>query len=363
MRASQGVEADTETFIEAHLREIIESQPVCLTRIAADGTFLAVNKAALTLLGAERLDQVLDRSILDFVIAHQREPCEKFLHRVSAGERESLEADLTCLRALVSDLEHQLNEATLREQAAQVTRSSLSGEIDQLRTIIVALERDVADAAEHERHQAERQQAEREAAHAQHREEVAHWEQILEDVTAEHTLMTQRLQETLVNASAAAAMERQVLQTQLGRADRLARSARVAVSLAMDLVNVLDRLTEASRDALNGIGSATGGRGRLEALHVAALDAHALAAQLRSEATADVSSAPLNITLLIRHLEPALHALLGPDITFVVLAASSDAEAPIGRAQFEQLILTLVADRRSVMAAGGHIALEVAEVE
>src|SRR6266540_1141938 len=333
MRASQGVEADTETFIEAHLREIIESQPVCLTRIAADGTFLAVNKAALTLLGAERLDQVLDRSILDFVIAHQREPCEKFLHRVSAGERESLEADLTCLRgvrhtlqmhavgvsssldgirstlctfrdvteqrrleralvdsekreraaiegghaaereetaslrALVSDLEHQLNEATLREQAAQVTRSSLSGEIDQLRTIIVALERDVADAAEHERHQAERQQAEREAAHAQHREEVAHWEQILEDVTAEHTLMTQRLQETLVNASAAAAMERQVLQTQLGRADRLARSARVAVSLAMDLVNVLDRLTEASRDALNGIGSATGGRGRLEALH------------------------------------------------------------------------------------------------
>jgi hypothetical protein len=44
----------------ARLRGILERQSSCLMRIAVDGTLLAVSDAALTLLGASKLVQVLD---------------------------------------------------------------------------------------------------------------------------------------------------------------------------------------------------------------------------------------------------------------------------------------------------------------
>ena len=83
---------------EAHLRLILESQPVCLTRVGApDGTFLAVNDAALSMLGAERLEQVLGTRLFDLFDEAQRDTCRDFLTRVAAGERGSIEADLTSL--------------------------------------------------------------------------------------------------------------------------------------------------------------------------------------------------------------------------------------------------------------------------
>jgi PAS domain S-box-containing protein len=89
-----------ETPSEVHLRRILETQPVCLTRIAEDGTFLAVNDAALSMLGAERLDQVLDTSIMDLVGPTFREQCRMFLARVAGGERGSTQVELTGLGGL-----------------------------------------------------------------------------------------------------------------------------------------------------------------------------------------------------------------------------------------------------------------------
>jgi len=83
---------------EAHLRLILESQPVCLTRVgASDGTFLAVNDAALSMLGAERLEQVLGTKLFDLLEEAQRDACREFLMRVAAGERGSMEVDLANL--------------------------------------------------------------------------------------------------------------------------------------------------------------------------------------------------------------------------------------------------------------------------
>ena len=45
--AVPSTDADVESPREAYLRRVIERQPACLTRIASDGTFLAVNDAAL----------------------------------------------------------------------------------------------------------------------------------------------------------------------------------------------------------------------------------------------------------------------------------------------------------------------------
>lgn len=85
---------ERDQLVEDHLRAVIESQPVCLTRIAADGTFLAVNEAALSMFGAERLEQVLDTSVLELVIPEHRSECLAFLQRAAGGTRGSHEVDL-----------------------------------------------------------------------------------------------------------------------------------------------------------------------------------------------------------------------------------------------------------------------------
>lgn len=98
MPVAQQTAVASKSSSEAHLRLILESQPVCLTRVGApDGTFLAVNDAALSMLGAERLDQVLGTRLFDLLDEGHRDACREFLTRVAAGERGSLEADLTSL--------------------------------------------------------------------------------------------------------------------------------------------------------------------------------------------------------------------------------------------------------------------------
>jgi PAS domain S-box-containing protein len=88
-----------------HLQRVIEAQPVCLTRISGDGTFLAVNELALTVLGAERLDQVLEQSFVEMVALESRDACREFLSRVAAGERGSIEVEVTGLGGRLSTLQ------------------------------------------------------------------------------------------------------------------------------------------------------------------------------------------------------------------------------------------------------------------
>jgi PAS domain S-box-containing protein len=94
-----------ETPHEAYFLRVIESQPVCLTRIDSDGTFLAVNDAAMSLLGAERLDQILDTSLLNLVAPHDRDQCRAFLGRITAGDRGSTEVELTGMAGLQHTLQ------------------------------------------------------------------------------------------------------------------------------------------------------------------------------------------------------------------------------------------------------------------
>src|SRR5688572_626677 len=62
-QASQpAVDSEAEVV---RLRMLLEQQPSCLMRVATDGTLLAVSDAALTLLGARDLAQLLDTSLVD----------------------------------------------------------------------------------------------------------------------------------------------------------------------------------------------------------------------------------------------------------------------------------------------------------
>lgn len=86
------------TPMEAHLRAIVETQPVCLIRVAADGTLCAVNEAARSMLGCESLAQALGQNLSDFLPVDQRNVFCSFIGRVASGARESLEVSLTNLQ-------------------------------------------------------------------------------------------------------------------------------------------------------------------------------------------------------------------------------------------------------------------------
>jgi PAS domain S-box-containing protein len=84
----------SETPLELHLRRVIETQPGCLARLDTAGRFLAVNEAALRLLGTPHLGQVLGTSLLDRVPPTHEPAARAFLECVAAGEPASTELPL-----------------------------------------------------------------------------------------------------------------------------------------------------------------------------------------------------------------------------------------------------------------------------
>jgi PAS domain S-box-containing protein len=85
-----------ESATEArHLRRLLEKQPACLLRVGLDGLLLAANDAALSLLGAEALPQVLGRHLTDWISEPDHTPWDAFAARIREGASSSLECDVT----------------------------------------------------------------------------------------------------------------------------------------------------------------------------------------------------------------------------------------------------------------------------
>ena len=94
-------EATAEPTTEAlHLRRLIEQQPACLLRVGIDGLLLAVNEAALSLLGGESLTQVLGSKLTKLIIPRQHEEWEEFAARIRDGASGSIECDLADLSGM-----------------------------------------------------------------------------------------------------------------------------------------------------------------------------------------------------------------------------------------------------------------------
>ena len=145
-----GVQSDNGA--EAHLRPILETQPVVLLRLAKDGVFLAVNESGLAALGAERLDQLLGSSIAALLPAEERAGLNAFVERVVNGHRGSIEVDLTAL--------------TGTRHTMQVHAAPHPGAPDGIASVLATL-RDVTEARRLEQSlvDAMQRQSEQEAAH------------------------------------------------------------------------------------------------------------------------------------------------------------------------------------------------------
>ena len=81
------------------LRALLEKQPSCLMRIGNDGTLLAVNEVALTLLGARTLADILGTSFTDRIQGDGTVWAD-FVRRVSQGGSASTEFDMNDLAGL-----------------------------------------------------------------------------------------------------------------------------------------------------------------------------------------------------------------------------------------------------------------------
>lgn len=82
---------------EPHLRKVLESLPAAVVRLAADGTFLAVNQQGLAILGGTSLEQILGSSLFKLVVEDERENCKSLLAQAITGQPFVLEVDVVGL--------------------------------------------------------------------------------------------------------------------------------------------------------------------------------------------------------------------------------------------------------------------------
>jgi len=79
---------------EARLRRIVEHMPDGIAELSGDGTVLAINAAALGLVGASRPREVVGRDLCMLVVAHQRAAVRGTLERIAAGDPAAVEFEL-----------------------------------------------------------------------------------------------------------------------------------------------------------------------------------------------------------------------------------------------------------------------------
>ncbi len=139
------------------LQTIIESEPECVKLQDQDGVIIEMNPAGLALLNAQRPEQIIGRSVYEFVNEPYRPAYRELTAGVFAGERRSMEfevtgiygrprwlethatplrdggGEVTALLAITRDIEERKqNEAKLRrqhEELAHVSRLSTLGEL------------------------------------------------------------------------------------------------------------------------------------------------------------------------------------------------------------------------------------------
>lgn len=145
---------------EPHLRAVLESQPIVLARVSKDGTFLAINEAGLSMLGATSLEQILGTALTSLVPPEEHKACQAFVDRAMGGQRGSFEADLVTL--------------TGSRHTYELRASAHPGAPDGIASVLLSF-RDVTESRrlEHSLVEAATRQTEQEAAHDAERARLA----------------------------------------------------------------------------------------------------------------------------------------------------------------------------------------------
>jgi PAS domain S-box-containing protein len=253
-----------ETPTEAHLRHVIETQPVCLTRIASDGTVLAVNEAALSMIGAERLEQVLGTSFLSLIAPASQDTCRTFLKRIATGGRGSTEVEMTALGGM--------------QYVLQLHAAALATSLDGVESTLCTF-RDVT----------EQRRLETALVSAAAREK--------QDSDAEWADLTAQLDSAREGAGADEELRQKVADLERQLAEARAREQELVENIAGDRTRLLDDLQKAEQRFEETIGDRLGEVAQIQAAleeararEQAAADRHAADQAQWKQALADASA-------------------------------------------------------------------------
>ena len=104
---------------EERLRQIVETMPVGITVIAPDGTFLAINRTGLKLMGAERLEQIIGKNFNNLLPQEELEKVANLFAAIGKGTSTSIRIDWKGLDGTVPGIE--LRAVPMRRDSAGTT--------------------------------------------------------------------------------------------------------------------------------------------------------------------------------------------------------------------------------------------------
>jgi PAS domain S-box-containing protein len=121
-QAERALRASEERF-----RTIFETTPEWVKLVAPDGTLLHSNSSGLTLVGADRADMVVGKSVYDLIESKDRDRFRTFSERICRGEMGSLEFDIVGLRGERRHIE--THAAPLRNPDGTIAQLAVSRDI------------------------------------------------------------------------------------------------------------------------------------------------------------------------------------------------------------------------------------------
>jgi len=118
---------------ETLLRTIIEASPECVKLLSPAGILLQMNQAGLTMLDAERPEQVVGQAAVDLVVPEHKAAFQALLARVAGGTPGRLEFEVTTLKGARRWLDTQLVPLARDGRGAVDTLLGLTHDVTQRR--------------------------------------------------------------------------------------------------------------------------------------------------------------------------------------------------------------------------------------
>jgi DNA-binding NarL/FixJ family response regulator/chromosome segregation ATPase len=243
---------------EERLRMVIEFVPTCVTLLAADGTFLAMNWAGLSLVGAKHVDDIVGKNLFSLVGPPQEEHLREFVRRICSGERDSIRVKWAALDGTAREIELRAvplrrdpNGTTAALAVMQDLSHTASGEeVKELQERCERLGR-ILKETETARRQAEEQKRTAEEALATAEVKVAEAEAKQEGERAHWESSLKELRQQLQSADERRTMLEEALMTAKSRSAEMADRHQAEISQLEKRAAEIERNAQAAREEKN----------------------------------------------------------------------------------------------------------------
>lgn len=158
--------------------------------------------------------------------------------------------------------------------------------------------------------------------------------------------------------------EKEVLEEQFRKAQKMEAVGQLAGGIAHDFNNLLTVIKGYSELSLTGVTEDNPLRENLMEIRNASMRAIDLTRQLLAFGRRQIFEMKvLDLNSILRNLKKMLHRIISEDIELVIFEANDLGKIKTDPGQIEQVILNLVVNARDAMPSGGKLTIETANVE